>query len=136
MTRTRLVMLFVLTAGAGAVAASEISGASGADHSGGVIAIVAVGASSLVGLGMGVLTLFITRREVEARNSEVDRRLSAVETNSRSDVGDLHEKINRVDKALSAVEVETRLQSQTLDRQTIQLTEILKRLPPPTAPHS
>lgn len=136
MTRARIVVLFLLTAGAGAVIGSELGAANTADRSGSVIAVVAVGASSLVGLGMGVLTLFITRREVEARNSELDRRLTAVETNSRADAGDLHEKINRVDKALSAVEVETRLQSKTLDLQSHQLAEILKRLPVTQAPHS
>lgn len=98
------------------------------------------GVAVVVAMAGGILTLFITRREVESRQADSDRRLASHEgvhkdifsklggvergaaekiekarTEFREQLGDLHEKVNRVDKSVTAIEVETRLQSRTLE---------------------
>lgn len=96
-------------------------------------------ATALTGLFGSVLTNIITRREFEAKCTEIIRRLDTLDETDkdifkklggtergwrdndekvRADadkkVSDLHEKVNRVDKAVGAIEVETRIQSNTL----------------------
>lgn len=97
--------------------------------------VVSVTVAGLFSLGSGVLTHFVTRREWAAENAELKRRVtlleagpsrnehdgvrdrqSSMETEFREDIGELHEKINRVDRAVAAVETETRVQSRSLDQ--------------------
>jgi predicted histidine transporter YuiF (NhaC family) len=87
-----------------------------------------IGGSAVIGLIMAVLTVFITRREVESKLSEVTRRQDELEKwrdkqsegsmalrrDIMGEVTALHEKINRVDKAVTGVEVETRIQSRMM----------------------
>jgi hypothetical protein len=95
--------------------------------------------AAVVGLGAAVLAIFVTRREVDSHKADTERRLSAHEeihkgifskvggvergtqtkvdqlrSEFSSEIGDLHEKVNRVDKSVTAIEVETRFQSKTL----------------------
>lgn len=87
-----------------------------------------IGGSAVIGLIMAILTVFITRREVESKLQEVQRRVDAMEAwqakrsedsmalrrDIMGEVTALHEKINRVDKAVTGVEVETRIQSRMM----------------------
>jgi predicted histidine transporter YuiF (NhaC family) len=87
-----------------------------------------IGGSAVIGLIMAVLTVFITRREVESKLSEVTRRQDELEKwrdkqaessmelrrNLMGEVAALHEKINRVDKAATGLEVEARIQSRMM----------------------
>jgi hypothetical protein len=81
-----------------------------------VLGALTIAGSTLVGLGIGVLTLFMTRREVEARNAEFDRRISSLESAARIDVGELHGKVNLVGREVSALQAETRHQSKLLEQ--------------------
>lgn len=97
------------------------------------------GAAAVGGLAATVLAIFVTRRELDSLKAETERRLNTHEevhkgifskvggvergtqtkvdqlrSEFSSEIGDLHEKVNRVDKSVTAIEVETRFQSKTL----------------------
>ncbi len=110
--------------------------AAGAAPSGGAgETVITIGLAGLMSLFSGVLTHFVTRREWSSKVAEVERRIGVLEsgptrtehvgvvdrvermeTAMRTDIGQLHEKVNRVDRAVAGVETETRLQSATLSR--------------------
>ena len=102
--------------------------------------VITVGLAGLMSLFSGVLTHFVTRREWSSKVAEVERRISVIELGPtrvehtgvvdrvermeaamRTDIGNLHEKVNRVDRAVAGVETETRLQSATLDLIAVKL---------------
>lgn len=122
MTRTRLILSgLLISCSCAALASGTSDGGLPMDRSYLVLGALTIAGSTLVGLGIGVLTLFMTRREVEARNAEFDRRISSLESAARVDVGELHEKVNLVGREVSALQAETRHQSHMME-------EILKRL--------
>lgn len=113
------------------------------------------GFAVLVATGGGVFALFITRREVESRQVDTDRRmaqhervhenlfskLGGVERGAgekvekaraefREQLDGLHEKVNRVDRSVAAIETETRLQTRTLEAISQRLETLTQR---PTA---
>jgi hypothetical protein len=117
MTRTRLILSGLLISCSCAALASGTSEAGlPMDRSYLVLGALTIAGSTLVGLGIGVLTLFMTRREVEARNAEFDRRISSLESAARIDVGELHGKVNLVGREVSALQAETRHQSKLLEQ--------------------